>query len=149
MFSKTAEYALRATIYIAQKSSKDTKTGLAEIAKAIDAPSPFTAKILQQLVKNKKIISSLTGPTGGFFITEKAKQLPVMEVLKAVGEDKLLAKCILGLRKCSDKKPCPMHHTYRHIRKDLLTLFEKTLISTLAEETSRLDLFINNRRKVT
>ena len=49
MFSKATEYALRATIYIAQKSSVDKKLSLTEIAQAIDLPPSFTAKILQLL----------------------------------------------------------------------------------------------------
>ena len=41
MFSKATEYALRATIYIAQKSSAEKKLSIGEIAKAIDSPVPF------------------------------------------------------------------------------------------------------------
>ncbi|MFM2359513.1 MAG: hypothetical protein RLY16_1506, partial [Bacteroidota bacterium] len=54
MFSKATEYALRATIYIAQKSSTEHKIGLEEIAMAIDSPASFTAKILQALTKDDK-----------------------------------------------------------------------------------------------
>ena len=57
MFSKATEYALRATIYIAQKSSEENKLGIEEIAKAIDSPQSFTAKIMQLLTKNNKIAS--------------------------------------------------------------------------------------------
>ncbi|MBK6992081.1 MAG: Rrf2 family transcriptional regulator [Chitinophagaceae bacterium] len=51
MFSKATEYALRATIFIAQKSTEETKLSIDDIAKAIDSPKSFTAKILQQLTK--------------------------------------------------------------------------------------------------
>ena len=71
MFSKTTEYALRATIYIAQKSSEENKLGIDVIAKAIDSPKSFTAKILQSLTKGNKVISSARGPNGGFYITDK------------------------------------------------------------------------------
>jgi Rrf2 family transcriptional regulator, iron-sulfur cluster assembly transcription factor len=54
MFSKATEYALRATIYIAQKSSTEHKIGLEEIAKAIDSPASFTAKILQAHERKSK-----------------------------------------------------------------------------------------------
>lgn len=74
MFSKATEYALRATIYIAQKSTEEKKIGIYEIAKAIDSPQSFTAKILQALTKENKIISSIRGPNGGFFITQEAKK---------------------------------------------------------------------------
>ncbi|MBL0008816.1 MAG: Rrf2 family transcriptional regulator [Saprospiraceae bacterium] len=47
MFSKSTEYALRAIIYLAQKSSVDHKIGITELSEAIDSPKSFTAKILQ------------------------------------------------------------------------------------------------------
>jgi len=62
MFSKATEYALRATIYIAQKGTEEKMLGLAEISKAIDSPQSFTAKILQKLSRGNKIISSARGP---------------------------------------------------------------------------------------
>ena len=105
MFSKATEYALRATIYIAQKSSEEVNLGIEAISKAIDSPQPFTAKILQILTKDNKIISSVRGPNGGFFMTEKAKKLPVRSILEAMGEDKILEKCILGLNQCSEVQP--------------------------------------------
>ena len=46
MFSKATEYALRAVIYIARKSTKENKPGFVEIAISIDFPGSFTAKIL-------------------------------------------------------------------------------------------------------
>jgi DNA-binding IscR family transcriptional regulator len=52
MFSKSTEYALRATIYIAQRGSVENKLSLQEIAEAIDSPPSFTAKILQSLTKD-------------------------------------------------------------------------------------------------
>jgi Rrf2 family protein len=146
MFSKATEYALRATIYIAQKSSPEQKLGLVEIAKAIDSPRSFTAKILQMLTKDNKVISSAHGPNGGFYITEKAKKLPVRAVLKAVDEDDVLMKCILGLQECSERKPCPMHDQYKHIKRELIYLFESRTIQDLAKEISKGKLFIGNKQ---
>jgi Rrf2 family transcriptional regulator, iron-sulfur cluster assembly transcription factor len=146
MFSKATEYALRATIYIARKSNQDKKPGIAEIAKAIDSPQPFTAKILQQLTKGNKVISSVRGPNGGFFITEKALELPVRAILQALDEDEILHKCVLGLRKCSEVKPCPMHDEYKVIRKQLIQLFESTTIRNLAESYRTQNVFINNSK---
>ena len=72
MFSKATEYALRATIFIARKGSVDKKLGIDEIAKGIGSPRYFTAKILQSLTADNRIVSSVRGPGGGFFITEKS-----------------------------------------------------------------------------
>ena len=145
MFSKTTEYALRATIYIARKSTEEKKLGLGEIAKAIDSPKSFTAKILQILARDNKIISSVPGPNGGFYITEKAKKLPVRAVLKAVNEDDILAKCILGLKECSENKPCPMHANYKFIKAQLIQMFENVTIQTLSDEIRKANTVITNR----
>ena len=99
MFSKSTEYALRATIYIAQKSSEENKLGIEEISNAIDSPQSFTAKILQLLTRDK-IVSSVRGPNGGFYISEKAKKLPARSILQAMGEAEVLEKCLLGFKKC-------------------------------------------------
>jgi len=147
MFSKTTEYALRAVIYIAQKSAKEKKLGIDEIAKAIDSPKSFTAKILQLLTKDNKIVSSVRGPNGGFYLTDKAKKLPVRSILEAVDEDDVLNKCVLGLKQCSEIKPCPMHTQYKSIKHQLIELFENKTIQHLAEEIKNGDAVINNSKK--
>ncbi|HEX5151392.1 MAG TPA: Rrf2 family transcriptional regulator [Parafilimonas sp.] len=144
MFSKTCEYALRATIYIAQKSSEEKKIGIDEITKAIDSPQHFTAKILQFLTRGD-VISSVKGPNGGFFITAKQKQLPVRAVLHALNEDTVLEKCVLGLNECSETKPCPMHSKYKFIKHQLIQLFESKTIDHLAGDINAGKAFINNK----
>ena len=137
MFSKATEYALRAVIYIAQQSQYEHKPGIPEIAKAIGSPRHFTAKILQQLTRDQRIIQSVRGPGGGFFMIEKAGNLPVKVILQAMDEDYILEKCVLGLRKCSEKTPCPMHHKFKLIRQQLLQLFDEKTIQQLADETKK------------
>ena len=144
MFSKTAEYALRATIYIAQKGTVDNKLSITEISSAIDSPQSFTAKILQLLTKDNRVVSSARGPNGGFYMKDAAMKLPVLSVLQAVNEDYVLRKCVLGLKECSGDNPCPMHSEYKSIRAKLTNLFEKKTIQQLANETSKENVFINN-----
>lgn len=144
MFSKATEYALRATLFLAQKSSEQHKLGIEEIAAAIDSPPSFTAKILQTLTRDNHIISSVRGPNGGFYLTEKSKQLPVKIILHAMGEDHVLEKCVLGLKQCSETQPCPMHTQYKTIRKQLKELFMTRTILQLATEIKDGVVFINN-----
>jgi len=142
MFSKATEYALRASIFIAQKSSEESKLGLDEIAKGINSPKSFTAKILQQLTAGNKIISSTRGPGGGFFMTKNAKMLPVKAILSAMEDDDVLDKCVLGLKKCSDTKPCPMHNQYKTIKVQLKNLFLSKTIQDLADEMETSDRYL-------
>lgn len=145
MFSKATEYALRATIFIAQKGSEVAKLGIDEIAQAIDSPKSFTAKILQLLSRDNHIVSSVRGPNGGFYLTEKAKQLPIRIILQAMGEEERLEKCVMGLKQCSETQPCPMHLQFRPIRKQLKELFEGKSIQEFASEIKDGVIFISNR----
>lgn len=147
MFSKTAEYALRATFYIAQKGTKENKLPIDEIANAIGSPKPFTAKILQSLTKNESIISSVRGPNGGFFMTPKAKKLPVTSILEAMNEKQTLTKCVLGLAQCTSEKPCPMHHKYLEIKGQLIDMFDSTTIEEVANNLEIYPYFISPAKK--
>ena len=142
MFSKSTEYALRATLFIAQKGSEENKIGIEEVSNAIGSPRSFTAKILQVLTKENKIISSVSGPHGGFYMTDKAKKLPVRAILEAMGEDKVFDKCVLGLAKCSESKPCPLHSKYKIIKKQLNDMFKTATILNLANDIKAGDVFI-------
>lgn len=146
MFSKATEYALRATIYIAQKSSDEKRLGIEEISKAIDSPQSFTAKILQSLTR-ENIVSAVRGPNGGFFISEKAKKKPARSILLAMGEDDVLEKCVLGLKMCSEIQPCPMHAQYKSIKQQLIKLFVTKTIQQLAADIKDGVVFINNKKK--
>ena len=145
MFSKATEYALRATIYLAQKSSEAHKLGIEEIATAIDSPRSFTAKILQSLTKDNRVVSSVRGPHGGFYMSEKAKKLPVRSILLAMGEDQILEKCVMGLKLCSEIEPCPMHAQYKVIKKQLINLFTSKTTQQLAAEIQEGVVFIKNK----
>lgn len=147
MFSKATEYALRATIFIAQKGVNERKIGIEEISKAIGSPTSFTAKILQVLRKNNKVLHSVSGPNGGFFITEKARQQPVRTIIEAMNEDEVLEKCVLGLVKCSEAKPCPMHAQYKHIKAQLIQLFESKTIQDLADDIKNGDVYLKISKK--
>lgn len=138
MFSKATEYALRATIFIAQHGSEENKLGIDEVAKGIQSPKSFTAKILQQLTVDQRIISSVRGPNGGFFLTDKARKLPVRAIVEAMQEGQVLDKCILGLKLCSDAKPCPMHAQYKSIKGKLQELFAAKTIQDLADELKKI-----------
>lgn len=81
MFSKACEYGIRAVLFIAKQSQRDLRTNISEIAKAVNSPEPFTAKICQQLMRSG-IILSKKGPNGGFYL-EKDSTLKLADIIKA------------------------------------------------------------------
>lgn len=131
MFSKTCEYGIRATIYIAEQSLMNRKVSLKEIAKSIDSPEAFTSKILQQLSASN-LINSDKGPKGGFSmdyaLLEKVK---LSNIVFAIDSDNIYKGCGLGLKKCNEKMPCPVHNQFKTVRDDLKRMLETTTIKSL------------------
>jgi Rrf2 family protein len=108
------------------------RVGFQEVASEIDSPEAFTAKILQQLVKNN-IINSVKGPKGGFEMDPTIlKSLPLNKIVIAIDGDELLKGCGLGLLKCSETYPCPVHHEFKKIRESICNLLENTTVQELA-----------------
>lgn len=115
MLSLTCQTAIKAVIYLASKFDTGQKSGIREIAEFIDASEHSVGKMLQTLVK-ENVIMSAKGPTGGFFITAKQKNQPVMNIIEAIDGKEVFNQCGLGLSKCSATHPCPIHNDYKMIR---------------------------------
>ena len=134
MFSKACEYGIRATLYVAAQSLQGKRVVLPEIAKAIDSPVPFTAKILQQLAK-AKLVQSNKGPNGGFSLSEKdLDNIKLKDLVLAIDGDSLFKECGLGLKSCDEQAPCPIHHTFKPIRIQIIAMMESTSLKTLSEQ---------------
>lgn len=140
MFSKACEYGIRAVIYIANESINNKRPNISEIAKAIDSPVPFTAKICQQLARSGVVLSK-KGPTGGFYIN-KDSTLTLMEVVSAIDGDKIFHGCVLGLPQCSPDHPCSVHDQYKDIRGNMKRMCEQTIILDLAVNYKEGDAFL-------
>jgi Rrf2 family protein len=133
MFSKACEYAIRATIYIAEQSDRDNRVVLKDIAEKIGSPEAFTAKILQQLSKNQ-VIDSIKGPHGGFQIDKKKMaKIKLCQIVEAIDGDTIYKGCGLGLKECSEKKPCPVHEKFKIVRTELKDMLENTTVLELTQ----------------
>ncbi|BAX81147.1 RrF2 family transcriptional regulator [Labilibaculum antarcticum] len=132
MFSKACEYGIKASIYISHQSQKGERVSLVAIAKAIDSPLAFTAKILQSLAKNNIIVSS-KGSTGGYEIPKDMQaKIMLFHIVEAIDGDKIYNGCGLGLPQCNERKPCPIHFQFKAIRDDLKVMLKTTAIEELA-----------------
>ena len=140
ILSKSCEYAIRATVYIARTSKKNEKVGIIEVAEAIGSPMHFTGKILQTLVR-KKVLSSAKGPNGGFYI-ENGQSLFLIDIIRAIDGNGLFTACVLGLEKCSETNPCPMHHQVKPIRDQLMSEFSKQSVNELVHDFEQHKYFL-------
>jgi Rrf2 family transcriptional regulator, iron-sulfur cluster assembly transcription factor len=143
MISKACKYGIRAAVFVASQTGNNRKFNVKDIAREVDAPEAFTAKILQILNKHR-IITSLKGPYGGFYIEEFQLEQPVINIVNAIDGMAVFWECGLGLKKCSEIHPCPMHDKFKMARETLRNVFQETTIRQLAAELKEGTSFIKN-----
>ncbi len=134
MFSKACEYGIKATIYIAANSIDGKRISLKGIAKHIDSPEAFTAKILQILAR-ERVVNSVRGINGGFEIDKhRIQDIVLADIVNAIDGDAIYKNCGLGLKECSEARPCPVHDKFKIVRNNLKSLLETTNVKSLAME---------------
>ncbi len=135
MFSKSCEYALQAVLYLSLKENVDRSVGLKEIAEAQHIPLHFLSKILQRLVQSKILIST-KGPNGGFSFKSTPKKLQLIRVVKVIDGSDIFDRCGIGLKKCSDDTPCPIHFEYKQIKEKIIELLNSKTVYELGEDVN-------------
>lgn len=143
MFSKTCEYGIKAMIFVAQKSKDGSRVGIKEIAKGTAAPEHFIAKIMQELSR-KKLVHSIKGPNGGFYMDQVDLRTSLADIVTALDGNAIYSDCVLGLKTCNEKKPCPVHDQYRDIKKNLLKMIEENTIGDFNEKLDSGKFFLVN-----
>jgi Rrf2 family protein len=133
MLSNASKYAIRAVLFLAEKSDVNNKFGAIEISEHLEIPLRFIAKLLQMLAK-RNIISSNKGPKGGFFMTEENLNLKVCDILDVIEVKKVFDTCFLGLTECSDNNPCPVHEIVNDFKANIFQKFKHQSIKEFSND---------------
>ena len=132
MLSNACQNAIRSVLYLAMFSNENKKFGAKNIAENLEMPQPFLAKLLQTLNKGD-IVSSVKGPKGGFYL-EKTSQKTVWDIIISIDGSKKFDNCFLGLSKCSDENPCPVHFSVKPFKDKIMSDFKEKTILEFANE---------------
>lgn len=132
MLSNACKYAIRAILYLAIKSNTTNKLGAKLIAEELETPQPFLAKLLQQLTRDK-LVSSTKGPNGGFYLTQNNLNNTVWDIVNSIDGTKKFDQCFLGLSKCNNTNPCPVHFIVSPFKDNILADFKEKTIGEYVE----------------
>lgn len=104
MISLTAQYALRAVVFLAK--NKAGYVSRIDITEATTVPHDYLLKVLGELDASG-IVESRRGPGGGYRLTRSPKEITTLEVVLSVDTIPRVKKCPLGI---SDHEVlCPLH----------------------------------------
>lgn len=129
MLSQTAEYALRAIVWLAQHGDSTQTTP--EISQGMQVPEPYLAKVLQCLVRHG-LVRGQRGKGGGFALARSAAELTVLDVVTAVDPIRRINSCPLKLEQHRTAL-CPLHRKLDQAACLLEDAFRAATIASLLE----------------
>lgn len=129
MISQTAEYALRAIVYLADRNEPRTTQQIAEVTRV---PAGYLSKVMQSLSR-AGLVHSQRGLHGGFTLIKPPEELTVWEVVEAVDPLQRIRTCPLGL-KSHGTNLCPMHKRLDDALATVETSFRNSTVRELLSE---------------
>lgn len=129
MISKTAEYALRSVIYLAEQEARGLVPAT-DVAAALGVPANYLSKILHTLGRQGLVVSQ-RGPNGGFRLARPAGEVTLAEVIEPFDQIAARRDCLLGRPQCSDATACAVHERWKEVHARVSSFFQGTKVSQL------------------
>lgn len=129
VFSKTCNYALRASIFIVSQKDRNF-IPIKEISESLNISFHFLTKILQTLTDSGLMIS-FRGPKGGVKLAKSDSEITLYEIISAIDGTDIFERCVLGLDDCHNSKPCPLHEQWQGIRENIKSIFQRNTLEIL------------------
>lgn len=126
MISATAEYALRAVVFLA--TGHDKPVSRETIAEHTQVPADYLVRVLMSL-DEAGIVSSQRGRGGGYQLCDPSGELTVYDVIAAVSALPRTETCPLGLKDHIDL--CPLHARLNEVAELVESAYRQTLISEM------------------
>jgi Rrf2 family protein len=137
-FTKRADYALLALGYLASHGA-DERTRLVnskEIAEHYRIPVELLAKIMQILAR-RKLVASLSGPTGGYRLLRSPESISVAEVVDIIDGPMSIIHCTSAANvACEQWGACIIRGPLSFIEDRMRGLLEGITVATIAKETA-------------
>jgi len=127
MISQTAEYALRAVVFLAEQ--RDQSFTIQKIATTTKVPAGYLAKVMQQLAR-AGIVESQRGLGGGFRLTVLPEELTLFAVIDAVDPLPRITTCPLKLD-AHRYSLCALHRRLDEAMETIERLFKDSTIADL------------------
>ena len=128
--SRKIDYGLRAMIYLAS-IPLESVVPFREIARQMDVPEDFLAKILKTLV-DQGLVRSTRGPHGGYALARSAADVSFLDVIEAVEGPVALNVCLDGEDACGHSTSCTMVQVWKQGQERMLDVYRQAKLADLA-----------------
>ena len=128
MISQTAEYALRAAVWLADHADGPVRVG--ELASALKVPKNYLSKTMHQMAR-AGVLASVRGKNGGFTLARKPTSIKLIDIVRPFDPMMDRQGCVLGRPTCSDANPCGAHERWKAVMQTTMTFFSQTTLGDL------------------
>jgi len=128
MLSQTAEYALRAAVWLADHQGSPVRVG--DLANALKVPKNYLSKTMHQMAR-AGVLSSVRGKNGGFTLAKKPASIRLLDIVRPFEPLMDRRACGLGRPACSDANPCGAHARWKAVKDTTMTFFSQTTLGDL------------------
>lgn len=129
--SQTAEYALRAAVWLARHPEAAWTSS--RVASETWIPPGYLSKVLQKLGAAGLVVPR-RGPGGGFMLARAPEGISVLDVVNAVDPIESIRKCPLGYPAVAPNL-CPLHSRLNQAIALVEKAFRETALSDLIHES--------------
>jgi Rrf2 family transcriptional regulator, nitric oxide-sensitive transcriptional repressor len=133
MLPKTAEYALRAAVWLARAPEQTESAD--SLAERTQVPRRYLHKVLQDLVR-AELVRSQSGPGGGYALAKTPAKITILDVVNAVAPLERIRHCPLGLP--SHTRLCPLHKELDAVYAATEKALSKVTLAQLLRSTSEI-----------
>ena len=129
-FSEAFNIGLHAMAVLGVSDTK--KIPVKDLAKTICASDNHLSKVMQRLSK-ANLVSSINGPSGGFFIIKPVDSIRILDIYEAIEGNLPVSNCMF-LKKICNKKYCPMGTLIEQVSNTVLNYFSNTKLSEIIKQ---------------
>ena len=129
--SKKGDYAIRGMVYLASQPHGRVVL-VSEIARAMDIPPLFLAKIFQQFTK-LGLLRSFRGSGGGFLLGRPPEEITLCEIVETVEGPIMPNRCVLSDGACSRDRVCTVHPVWKRVEKSVIDILSGVTLKDLAK----------------
>lgn len=101
------------------------------VAQCTGISSSYLSKLMQRLAK-KGLIVARRGKNGGVTLARPAREITLWDLAEAVDGATWRDHCVMGLKGCSDERPCELHELWQSTRDPLLARMRTLTLADLA-----------------
>lgn len=138
MLTTKGRYAVMAMVDLAYYGGSSRTISLQDIGDRQEIALNYLEQIFSKLKKGYLVLST-KGPGGGYRLSRDAKDISILDIINAVGENIQITRCEKGKLGCleSHNKKCFTHSLWGHLTDNIMNYLHSRSLQDICDEANK------------